>query len=629
MTSIDIIRPRARELYHGALAEAFRKGDQLFLGLALLQWCLALAVAVVVRPPVGTGDPQSTYITVAALGGALIVLPIALLVRFLPGRAHTRHAIAVGQMLWSTMFIHLTHGRMETHFHVFASLAFLAFYRDWKVLVTATSVVVIDHLARAVGLAESSYAADPGWWHFVELGLWVGLEDVALFMGIHQTRRGMWALAQRQAEVEDSRARIEVKVEDRTRELKKSREQYRALLETTRSIPWELDRHDQRFRYVGPQLPELIGLGMEGCLAHGFLASRLHPSDRDLVLVSLGPDGPSEVDAHLRMRRADGGHAWLRLIGSASEDGIMRGTMFDVTQTHELELQLRQAQKLESVGRLASGVAHEINTPVQFVNDSVHFVRDAMRDLGTFVARSEAVARSLADGSARPEAGAELLDARDELDVPYLLDAVPSALDRAADGLGRIADIVRSMKEFAHPDQKELRPVDINHALATTLTIARNEYKYVADVTTELGELPPVPCRGGEMNQVFLNLVVNAAHAIAERVAEGERGRITITTRVDGTFVEIAIGDTGTGIPEAIRDRIFDPFFTTKEVGKGTGQGLSISRSVVEKHGGELRFETELGRGTTFFVRLPIEGRTLARDTQGWVRPVILTRAAA
>jgi len=633
VTSIDVIRPRAKELYHEALADGFRKGDRLFLGLALVQWAAAIVVALVVSPTTWSGSVASTHahVYVAAVGGALIVLPLALLVRYQASRPHTRHAIAVGQVLWSTIFIHLSGGRIETHFHVFASLALLAFYRDWKVLMTATIVVAADHAARGFLWPQSVYGAvSPEWWRFIEHGSWVLLEDAALWLGIDQTRRAMWALAQRQAEVEDSRARIEIKVDDRTRELQKSREQYRTLLETTRSIPWELDRHEQRLRYVGPQLPELIGVSIDACLAHGFLSTRLHPADRELVLLSLGPNGPTEVDANLRLRRDDGGHSWLRLIGTATEDGIMRGTMFDVTQTHELELQLRQAQKLESVGRLASGVAHEINTPVQFVNDSVHFARDAAADLQAVVAQGEALARAVADGTASAADGERLLAAHDERDVPYLLESMPTALERAIDGLSRITDIVRSMKEFAHPDQKDARPVDINHALLTTLTIARNEYKYVADVTTELGDLPLVPCRGGELNQAFLNIIVNASHAIADRVADGERGRITIRTRVDGGSVEIAIGDTGGGIPEAIRERIFDPFFTTKEVGKGTGQGLPIARNVVvDKHGGELRFETEPGVGTTFFIRLPIDGPAHAvRNTQGWIRPTDLSRAA-
>jgi signal transduction histidine kinase len=193
-------------------------------------------------------------------------------------------------------------------------------------------------------------------------------------------------------------------------------------------------------------------------------------------------------------------------------------------------------------------------------------------------------------------------------DLDFIVENASLAIDSAIDGLGRIATIVRSMKEFAHPDQAGKTAADLNRAIQSTLVVAHNEYKYVAEINTEFGELPPVECYLGEINQVVLNLVINAAHAIADVVKDtANLGKLTVRTRLDGEEVEIAIGDTGTGIPEAARDKIFDPFFTTKEVGKGTGQGLAIAYSViVKKHGGTLRFETECGKGTTFFIRLPI-----------------------
>jgi two-component system, NtrC family, sensor kinase len=204
----------------------------------------------------------------------------------------------------------------------------------------------------------------------------------------------------------------------------------------------------------------------------------------------------------------------------------------------------------------------------------------------------------------------EVRELEDEIDLDYLLGNVPPSLDRCFDGIARIATIVRAMKEFGHTDQREKSPADLNRALTSTLTIARNEYKYVADVETDLHQLPPVSCLIGELNQVFLNLIVNAAHAISERMgASGERGRISVRTRHEGQHVRIDVADTGAGIPEAIRERIFEPFFTTKPVGRGTGQGLAIARSiVVDKHGGSLSFQSEVGRGTTFSVRLPVDG---------------------
>ncbi|MBI3300896.1 MAG: HAMP domain-containing histidine kinase [Deltaproteobacteria bacterium] len=170
--------------------------------------------------------------------------------------------------------------------------------------------------------------------------------------------------------------------------------------------------------------------------------------------------------------------------------------------------------------------------------------------------------------------------------------------------------IVRAMKEFSHPGSEEKVETDLNRAIETTITVARNEWKYVAELATDLdSSLPPVPCLPGEFNQVILNLIINAAHAIAVVVSEGStsKGTITVSTRHDGDWAEIRVSDTGTGIPEAIRAKIFAPFFTTKEVGKGTGQGLAIAHSViVDKHKGTIGFETEVGRGTTFIIRLPL-----------------------
>ncbi len=201
-----------------------------------------------------------------------------------------------------------------------------------------------------------------------------------------------------------------------------------------------------------------------------------------------------------------------------------------------------------------------------------------------------------------------MTDAEEIADLAYLLENVPLALERSLEGIDRVAKIVQSMKAFAHPDQDSKVAVDLNQAVSSTLTIARNEYKYVADVETDFGELPLVTCHVGEINQAVLNLIVNAAHAISDLVTGTERrGLIRVRTRLENGAAIISVADTGGGIPAHIRDRIFDPFFTTKEVGKGTGQGLFIARSVIaEKHGGSLTFETEEGRGTTFYVRIPV-----------------------
>jgi len=269
------------------------------------------------------------------------------------------------------------------------------------------------------------------------------------------------------------------------------------------------------------------------------------------------------------------------------------GTGFDITDRKAAEERMASSDRLESIGRLAAGVAHEINTPIQYLSDSVSFIREGVKELLEYIDALHA---------AMPQPPAP-----DE-NVEDLRKEMPPALTLVADGLSRIAEIVRSMKDFAHADQKEMGPTDLNRAIASTLVIARSEYKPVAEVETDYGQLPPVTCHTSQINQVVLNLVVNAAHAIADKIKRsGAVGKITVSTRVEGERVVIAISDTGGGIPEDIRARIFDPFFTTKEVGRGTGQGLSIARNVIVKgHGGELDFTTELGKGTTFYIRLPI-----------------------
>jgi PAS domain S-box-containing protein len=278
----------------------------------------------------------------------------------------------------------------------------------------------------------------------------------------------------------------------------------------------------------------------------------------------------------------------------------------DLTEWRRMESELRQAQKLEAIGRLASGVAHEINTPVQFVGDNLQFVRDACPDLFSVIDKYRRAGAALAES--RAPALAEAIEEEKRIDLVYLRENVGQALDRSIEGLGRIATIVRSMKEFAHPDRHEIVSADLNRLVESTLVIARHEYKYVADLVTEFGDVPPVDCVPGEFNQAVLNIVVNAAHAIGDVVnGTDDKGTITVRTHLDGDQGVVSIADSGRGIPASIREKIFDPFFTTKEMGRGTGQGLAIVRSIiVGRHGGTIRVESEVGRGTTFHIGIPV-----------------------
>ncbi len=277
----------------------------------------------------------------------------------------------------------------------------------------------------------------------------------------------------------------------------------------------------------------------------------------------------------------------------------------------EMERQLLQAHKLEAVGQLAAGIAHEINTPIQYVGSNIDFLDESFRDVEKLMAHCLRLREAAAQGRVPADMLQTMTEILEELDWEYLADEIPEAIAQSREGISRVSSIVRAMKEFSHPAGREKQPVDLNRLIETTITVARNEWKYVARVETDLApDLPPVPCLADEMGQVLLNLLVNAAHAVGEKIAAGKEagpGRITFTTRLADNMVEIRIADSGTGIAPEIRDRIFDPFFTTKEVGRGTGQGLAISLDVVaNKHGGSLTVESVPGEGATFIIRLPV-----------------------
>ncbi len=282
----------------------------------------------------------------------------------------------------------------------------------------------------------------------------------------------------------------------------------------------------------------------------------------------------------------------------------------DITDRRNLEIQLAQAQKLESIGQLAAGIAHEINTPIQYVGDNVSFLGDAFVDIHEVLDKHRQALRQAKLGTLDEAALAELERTVAGVDLDYLTLEVPKAIAQAREGVNHVAKIVRAMKEFSHPGSENKVAENINKLIENAITVAGNEWKHIANVVTDLDpSMPQVPCLAGEFNQVILNLIVNAAHAIGDRGqgAAEYTGLITVTTRTQGQWAEIRVQDTGAGIPEAIRSRIFDPFFTTKAVGRGTGQGLAIAHAViVKKHSGTLTFETEIGKGTTFVIRLPI-----------------------
>lgn len=276
----------------------------------------------------------------------------------------------------------------------------------------------------------------------------------------------------------------------------------------------------------------------------------------------------------------------------------------------ERTAELVRAQKMESIGRLAAGIAHEINTPVQYVGDNTRFLKDTFGDLQPLLSQHQELLQAVKERTLTSEMQDRFEQALTAADLEYLSSQIPAALDETLEGIARVTQIVRAMKEFSHPGGREKSMSNLNKAIETTTLVARNEWKSVADMKLDLDpQLPLVRCFVADFNQSILNLIVNAAGAIEDVVkcSPGAKGVISITSRLDRDTVEIRVSDTGTGIPEAIRPRIFEPFFTTKPIGKGTGQGLSmVYGAIVKQHGGTVAFESEMGRGTTFILRMPV-----------------------
>ena len=327
--------------------------------------------------------------------------------------------------------------------------------------------------------------------------------------------------------------------------------------------------------------------------------------------------GESVILDDIKYVRADTKDGYFNLTVNPLKDDSHAITGFlllgaDTTEKMVLESQLTQAQKLESIGSLAAGIAHEINTPTQFVGDNIHFLEGAFKDIQTMLDKYDQLLEANQKKEVPDELIKEIETVAEEADKEFLSGEIPKAIQSSLKGVGRITTIVKAMKDFSHPGSKEKSLVDINRMIESTVTISKNEWKYVSEVVTNFDpSLDLVPCYPDEFNQVILNLITNASHAIGNVVTEGSKdmGTITIETHKEDDHALITVSDTGTGMPDSIKDKIFDHFFTTKEVGRGTGQGLSISRSIiVEKHHGSLSVDTEEGKGTTFFIRLPLNG---------------------
>ena len=428
---------------------------------------------------------------------------------------------------------------------------------------------------------------------------------------------------QKQAEktLLEAQNELESRVTERTAELKESEEKYRNVIE--RANDGIIIIQNELIRYANPRLEEITGFRLDEAINIPF-NDFIHPDMHEISIElskkrAAGLDVPAIYESAIRHkdgRRIDvefnngvitylGKPAYLVLVRDIS------GRKQAEQEKAMIEAQIRHMQKMEAVGTLAAGIAHEINTPAQYVGGNLEFLEDAFEKMDVvFESFKQIKEKARSDSNAISEE----TDNETEIEAAELeliIEEIPFAIKEAREGMSRLTKIVSAMKEFAHPGKREKTSTDINAAIESTITVSRNEWKYVADLKTDFDSgLPLIPCLRDEFNQTILNIIINASHAIADSIEKSSKtkGVITISTHSQDGWVEIRISDTGPGIPEEIRNRIFDPFYTTKDIGKGTGQGLAITHSaIVDKHDGTVTFETEMGKGTTFVIRLPIK----------------------
>ncbi|HYD63093.1 MAG TPA: ATP-binding protein [Noviherbaspirillum sp.] len=383
---------------------------------------------------------------------------------------------------------------------------------------------------------------------------------------------------------------------------------------------------DFKMTFVSANASRVLGYDPEEMVADpNFWFNHIHPDDIPVIFSSLAMvfvEGQRTYE--YRFRASDGRYLWmhdtLRLIRDAEGNPLeVIGSLTDITDRRLMEealkktgeeqkllieklqqaqAQLLQSEKMASIGQLAAGVAHEINNPVGFVNSNMGSLRNYVETLFKLVDGYDAI---LARANGSPEMTSAVAQLKQQADLEFLKEDVTALVKESMDGLKRVKDIVQSLKDFSHVGETEWQMADLHQGLESTLNIANNEFKYKATIDKRYGQLPLVKCMASQINQVFMNLIVNASHAIKES------GVITVRTGTEDDWVWVEVADTGVGIPPENLSRIFEPFFTTKPVGQGTGLGLSLSYNIVKNHGGRIDVESEIGKGTRFIIRLPVE----------------------
>ena len=591
---------RANTLFKTREQDLFRHTDRMFAGLMIFQWLGSIGAAFWISPRTWTGPYSQIHLHIYAalfLGGAITLYPV-LLTLTRPGRASTRHTVAVGQTLMSALLIHLTGGRIETHFHVFGSLAFLAFYRDWRVLVTASAVVALDHFLRGVYWPQSVFGvltADS--WRWLEHAGWVIFEDVFLAIAIFQSRKEMMNIAGQQSALETVNEHIEGAVQERTSELKASQERFRSLSSAAPIGIFQTDAEVQ-CTYTNEHWQEMAGLTFEESLGDGWVKA-IHPEDRDAVFKgwSRSVQESRAFSMEFRFLMPQGEVRWVHARSKAvfSDSGRLIGhvgTHEDITENKRAEEALRdsnrrleeamgelrttqhqviQQERLRALGQMASGIAHDFNNALSPISGFSELLLSMPEQL------------------------------KDTEKVKGYLEIIHTA---AQDSAG----IVRRLRDFyRHREKGEFfLPVHLNQVVEQVVSLTQPKWKDQAlaggvtlDIRTDLQRIPVIAGNDAELREVLTNLIFNAVDAMSHD------GTITLRTRQEGEYVLLEVKDTGTGMTEEVRERCLEPFFSTKGE-QGTGLGLAMVFGILQRHEGTIDIQSKPGEGTTFSIRLPV-----------------------
>ena len=603
-------KDRVAELFAQHQQDIFQRTDRMFAVLMTLQWVGGVLAAYWISPRTWAGTTSQTHVHVWAallLGGAISSLPIFLAI-MRPGRTSTRYVIAVGQMLMGALLIHLSGGRIETHFHVFGSLAFLSFYRDWRVLVPATLVVVVDHVLRGVFWPQSVYGVlAASEWRWLEHAGWVLFEDTFLLIAIKRSVSEMWDIAERTVESDELNKELEGYVIQRTGQLaaanrelesgeaerrlaeealRDSEARYRLLFESNPFPMWVYDLETLSFLAVNEAVVRRYGYSSEEFLNMTIKDIR-PPEDVPALLENVAKVSTQPSDSGIwRHQKKDGTIIDVEITSYPLSFAGRRAELVlanDVTERkraedalHRSEEHLRQALKMEAVGKLAGGVAHDFNNL-----------------LTAITGHSEMALRRLTPNNS----------------LFRHIDEIKKAADRAA-------ALTRQLLAFSRKQILQPEILDLNHIVVELNRMLQRLIGEDIDLLMALGpDIGKVQADPNQIEQVLMNLAVNARDAMPKG------GKLTIETDniylsdefsdlhvsvPAGNYVMLAVSDSGCGMTEQTRDRIFEPFFTTKGVGKGTGLGLATVYGIVKQSGGSLSVYSEVDRGTTFKIYLPV-----------------------